>query len=164
MKSIRSLTIAVMALLAVSITSTAHADLVPDLFGSQPGVARRAALASPGLSPVEYAQIDAAIVQAIQIIGPKEGFGFDLNREEIVNVTSATLFTWNGISLDLDAYNLDGFGASINYNVGQNMNVAQVPLLQYAQYLYVGFSDGYRNYEDKWHTSPMPIVQVKFSF
>jgi len=77
------------------------------------------------------------LTQVVNYLGVKEGEVYNFNLHKWVTSSSATIITyapWN-VALDADLLNTDGGGGSIDWNVGQFLPVASVPVMQYTQYL-----------------------------
>jgi len=147
-------------------SSVAHADLL-DIFKKaevKMNADIQAKAEAPASLEINGTTVATSAATLINFLGAREGFGYDWKAKEIVNVLGATIATaWN-TSLNLDAYNTDGIGVGLTYNLGSILPVENVPVVKYLKYLYVGASIGARD-KDKWEVAPVfPDAQLKFQF
>jgi hypothetical protein len=144
------------ALVSMFFVTSARADLV-DLFMKPQPTAKATAV-------VEPTTILDIVTKVINVVGPKEGIGYDFKQKEVVNILSSTIATkWN-TSVNIDLYNTDGVGLGLSYNLGKVLPVANVPVIQYFQYLYVGASYGVRWHDGSAEYTPIVTVQYKLTF
>lgn len=73
----------------------------------------------------------------------KEGFFYDFSHNRGLNVLGLEVVQWKGISLDAAWIGIDGIGVTIDYSLS-SLPVQTIPVLNYVQYLNVGYGVGYR--------------------
>ena len=78
---------------------------------------------------------------------------------------------WKALSFNVAWMGVDGIGGTIDYGLG-NLPVASVPVLQYVQYLHLGYGLGVRTITTPESGDPKsdnrliqgPVVYLKFKF
>ena len=138
-----------------------------DVFGPQRTASYKVSNTTTGDQvTIDPATIFTDITQVVNYLGVREGSVYDFNKKEFVTYTAATLYTWNNIAIDIGMLNIDGVGASIDYNIGNLLPVQNVPILKYTQYLYVGGGVGgrYDSVTNTWKVSPFIGGQFKLTF
>lgn len=153
---------AVIALMAICLTSTAHADIFNPI-GQETKQKASQPMAIPG---VDADTILAEVAQITAYLGVREGGLYDFGQHEFCNYAAATIVTYApwGISLDLGLVNTDGFASTVDFNVGAMIPVENVPLLNLFKYLYVGGGVAERSIDGNWKTSGVLDGQFKFTF
>lgn len=110
---------------------------------------------------IDSSTVSTYILSVINALGLREGFGYDWKGKDVVNVSGATLYTKYNICLNLHAYNTEGGGGGIAYNLGAIMS-DDWTIKKYVSYLYAGASVGERHYDNKWNFAVLaPVVEFK---
>ena len=104
----------------------------------------------------------------INYLGVKEGYAYNFNAKKWVTTTGATIVSytpWN-LSLGITMLNADGVTGNLEWNVGNYLPVANVPIMKYVQYLYVfGGAGGEENTAGTaFKFASVAGAEVKFSF
>lgn len=107
----------------------------------------------------------------INYLGVKEGEAYNFNQHKWVTTTGATLISytpWN-LGIDIQMLNADGVVAGLSWNVGNYLPVANIPVMQYTQYLYFFGGAGVEQKTEGDGTTPMKFASVagaefKFTF
>ena len=73
----------------------------------------------------------------------KEGFMWDYTHHRGLNVLGLEVANYKGVSLDAAWIGVDGLGGIVNYSLS-SLPVQNVPILNYVQYLNVGYGLGIR--------------------
>lgn len=97
---------------------------------------------------------------------------FDFKNGRVLNTLGFGLLNYDKVSLDLAYIGVDGFGATLEYNLS-GLPVQNIPILSYVQYLNIGYTVGYRtmaltnvsgNSKSDNQFIQGPTVFVKFKF
>lgn len=156
------------AVLVFGFTAFAQADVFGPTNGKWDNQAQTYQVpekASAGFA-IEPATVFQVVTNVVDYLGSREGTVYNFKAKEWETFTGATLYTWKNISLDIGMLNLDGVGASIDYNLGALLPTKGIPILQYTQYLYVGGGCGGKLNEttNKWEVAPYVGAEFKLTF
>lgn len=160
-----------LSLVVIGSQNIAHADIFNPIGVHQDDVFSDTVSARSATVGVDSGTILAEVTQIASYLGTREGYFYDINQHEFVNYAAATIITYDpyGLSASFGALNADGIGASIDWNAGKYIPTANVPLLNFTQYFYIGFGIGERyisdnNGVDKWRFAYGPTGEFKFTF
>lgn len=127
-------------------------------------------VAIPG---VDAGTLLAVFTQDLAYLGPKVGPLLD--KHGTTTYASATIVTYApyGLALNVGTTNItpDGFAATVDWNAGQYIPAANVPILQYIQNATIGVGADYRKTDRSsndqtqvWSASWALTAQVKGTF
>lgn len=102
----------------------------------------------------------------------KEGFMYDFKHSRGLNVLGLEVLNYKGFALDAAYLGIDGIGAVANYNLG-SLPVQNVPILEYVQYLNIGYGLGWRTLalnpaednpksDNRLIQGPVAFIKLKF--
>lgn len=130
-------------------------------------------LVMPQLSKAETEQTSLSISDSLKKLPAiKEGFMYDFQHKRGLNVLGLEIASYKGFSLDAAWIGIDGFGGVANYSLS-SLPVQNLPILNYVQYLNIGYGLGYRtmalanvqgNPKSDNQLISGPVAFVKFKF
>jgi hypothetical protein len=103
----------------------------------------------------------------INYLGLQEGYAynFELKQWDVVSGTTIVTYApWN-IDLGVAMLDTDGVEATLDWNIGAYLPVANVPIMQYCSYLYLSGGFGAEeNSSGAWKIAPTAGIKAKFTF
>lgn len=161
-------TIALAVLFTICFTNLAHADMF-DPIGAPKSLRATESLSIPG---VDADTLLGETTQILGYLGPKAGPLLD--KHGTTTYLAATIVTYEpwGLSLNAGTTNLtpDGFAGTLNWNFGQYLPVANVPILNHISTGTIGGGWDYRHIADHngdpvtWNDSWAVTAQLKGTF
>jgi hypothetical protein len=117
---------------ALGLSGVAHADIF------SPITPNNYKLTATVPTAFDSSTLLADAAQVINYLGVKEGEAYSFNQHKWVTTTGATIISlpWN-FSLGVSMLNADGVTGNVEWNIGNYLPVASVPIMKYTQYLYV---------------------------
>lgn len=96
---------------------------------------------------------------------------YDFKNHRGLNVLGLELASYKGFAIDAAWMGIDGVGAVVNYNLG-SLPVQNVPVLNYVQYLNIGYGLGWRTLTASSGDNPKsdnqliqgPVAFIKLKF
>lgn len=130
------------------------------------------ALLSPALAQAQIANDTISILDQLKTLPLKDGVMYDFKNHRVLNTLALGVLGYGPVSLDLSYIGIDGLGVTLDYNLS-DLPVKNVPILNYVQYLNIGYTVGYRTLtNDSISDNPKsdnqfiqgPTVFIKFKF
>jgi hypothetical protein len=153
-------TAAIFVFLMLSV-GTARADI----FNPLPNV-DKPALSQPVVN-LDSGTLLGDLTSVINYLGVQEGEVYNFNAKKWETITGATLITYSpwGLDAGVAMLNTDGIAGTIDWNVGQFLPVANIPVMKYFSYLYLsGGAGGEENSSSAWKLATFVGAKFKLTF